>query len=110
MNEKAGVASSQDYGKDEKSVQKLIAKHNALMTDVESYSSVIDDLAKEGKRLMQAEHFDLANIKARQVNWREFTGCIKKVGKGGRYPIFYDHDMPYLNYVPVRKNMEHTTK
>lgn len=67
MNEKAGLASSQDYGKDEKSVQKLFARHNALITDVESYGTVIEDLAKEGKRLREARHFDSPSIKARQV-------------------------------------------
>lgn len=68
MNEKAGLASSQDYGKDEKSAQKLLAKHGALITDVESYDAVIEDLAKEGKRIIEAEHFDSPTIKARQVN------------------------------------------
>ena len=67
MNEKAGLASNQDYGKDEKSCQKLLAKHNALITDVESYGSVIEELAKEGTRLIQNKHFDSATIQTRQV-------------------------------------------
>ena len=67
MNEKAGLASSQDYGKDEKSCQKLLAKHNALITDVESYGTVIEELATEGRRLIQNEHFDSSAIETRQV-------------------------------------------
>ena len=67
MNEKAGLASNQDYGKDEKSCQKLLAKHNALITDVESYGSVIEELAKEGRRLVENGHFDSTIIEARQV-------------------------------------------
>ena len=67
MNEKAGLASNQDYGKDEKSCQKLLAKHNALITDVESYGNVIEELSKEGKRLIEHKHFDSAAIQTRQV-------------------------------------------
>ena len=67
MSEKAGLASNQDYGKDEKSCQKLLAKHNALITDVDSYGSVIEELATEGRRLIENKHFDSATIQTRQV-------------------------------------------
>lgn len=69
MNEKAGLAASQDYGKDEKSCQKLLAKHNALITDVESYGTVIEELATEGRRLIQNKHFDSLAIETRQVQY-----------------------------------------
>jgi beta-galactosidase GanA len=67
MSEKAGLASNQDYGKDEKSCQKLLAKHNALITDVDSYGLVIEELAAEGRQLIENKHFDSAAIQTRQV-------------------------------------------
>lgn len=89
MNERAGLASNQDYGKDEKSCQKLFMKHNALITDVQSYGSVIEELAKEGKRLMGNEHFDSAAIQTRQVCGYYFHCLIELfksgIGRGMRY-------------------------
>ena len=73
MNEKAGLAASQDYGKDEKSCQKLLAKHNALITDVESYGAVIEELATEGRRLIQNKRFDSSAIETRQVQYYNTT-------------------------------------
>lgn len=38
-----------------------------LEEDVEGYVSVVEGLGKEAKRLVSANHFDAANITARQV-------------------------------------------
>ena len=84
MTDKGGVAASQDYGKDEASVEKLLTKHNALETDVLAHSGIIQGLAENARRLVQSGHFDGAKIAARQVS---FPSCV---GQGDRvdYLIF----------------------
>ena len=69
MTDKGGVAASQDYGKDEASVEKLLTKHNALETDVLAHSGIIQGLAEDARRLVQSGHFDGAKIAARQVSF-----------------------------------------
>ena len=39
-----------------------------LEDDVEGYVTVVEGLEREAKRLTSADHFDSANITARQVN------------------------------------------
>ena len=75
MNDKAGIAASQDYGKDETSTEKLLTKHKALEADVEAYSSVVSGLAEEARRLRRGDHFDANTITARQKDIEEqFAG------------------------------------
>ncbi|CAF0847409.1 unnamed protein product [Brachionus calyciflorus] len=41
MSEKEPIVGSQDYGKDEDAAEALLKKHQALMTDIEAYTSTI---------------------------------------------------------------------
>lgn len=75
MNDKAGIAANQDYGKDEASTEKLLTKHKALETDVETYSNVISGLSSEAKRIARSKHPDANMIATRQKDIEEqFTG------------------------------------
>lgn len=67
MNDKTGAAASQDYGKEERATEKLLTRHKALETDVESFEDVIKGLARDAKRLMQNNHFDSKKIASTQV-------------------------------------------
>jgi hypothetical protein len=73
MNDKAGLAASQDYGKDDAATEKLLTKHAALETDVESFSSQILGLAKDATRLVHSGHFDSVKIKSMQVGWSKIS-------------------------------------
>ena len=94
MTDKGGVAASQDYGKDEASVEKLLTKHNALETDVLAHSGIIQGLAEDARRLVQNGHFDGAKIAARQVS----------------FPLVLDKEIVYLTFLhlvgTVRSDME----
>ena len=68
MNDRAGLAASHDYGRDEDAAQKLLKKHKSLQEEVEAYSTVVVKLEDEAKRLMSSEHFDSVNIAARMVH------------------------------------------
>jgi len=67
MNDKAGAAASQDYGKEERATDKLLTRHKALETDVESFGDVIKGLAMDAKRLVLKNHFDSKKIVSTQV-------------------------------------------
>ena len=67
MNDKAGLAANQDYGKDESSAEELLTRHTALQTAVDTYSPVIQGLAKQANKLVQSGHFAAAKIGTRQV-------------------------------------------
>jgi spectrin beta len=71
MNEKAGIASNQDYGKDEDSAENLLQSHKTLELDVESYATVVNKLAEEAHGLSTGGHFDAANITMRQAQVEE---------------------------------------
>ncbi|XP_065894234.1 spectrin beta chain, non-erythrocytic 1-like isoform X3 [Dysidea avara] len=71
MNEKAGIASSQDYGKDEDAATKALTKHKAFEHDVEAFVSEVQRLEKIAHQLVSQSHFDLANINARQAQLDE---------------------------------------
>ena len=68
MNDKAGLAANQDYGKDESSAGKLLTRHTALQTAVDTYSPIIQGLAEQAKKLVQSDHFAAEKIATRQVN------------------------------------------
>lgn len=40
---------STDYGKDEDSAQAMLKKHNAVMSDLEAYGTVVDQLRDQSK-------------------------------------------------------------
>jgi len=67
MNDKAGLAANQDYGKDELSAQKLLTKHAALQTAVDTYAPIIQGLAEHARKLVQNGHFAATKIATRQV-------------------------------------------
>ena len=67
MNDKAGLAANQDYGKDELAAGKLLTKHTALQTAVNSYNPIIQALAEQATKLIHSGHFAAAKIATRQV-------------------------------------------
>ena len=68
MNDKAGLAANQDYGKDELSAEKLLTRHTALQTAVDTYSPIIQGLGEQARKLVQGGHFAAEKIASRQVN------------------------------------------
>lgn len=69
MNDKAGLAANQDYGKDELSAEKLLTRHAALQTAVDTYSPTIQNLAEQARKLVQTGHFAASKITSRQVQF-----------------------------------------
>ncbi len=47
MREKEPVVGNTDYGKDEDSAEALLKKHEALMSDIETYKTLIDNLREQ---------------------------------------------------------------
>ena len=76
MNDKAGLAANQDYGKDESSAGKLLTRHTALQTAVDTYSPIILGLAEQAKKLVQSGHFAADKIATRQVNGQRSNNKI----------------------------------
>lgn len=72
MNDKAGLAANQDYGKDELSAEKLLTRHTALQSAVDTYSPIIQGLAEQARKLVQSGHFAASKIASRQVK------CFRK--------------------------------
>ena len=68
MNDKGGLAANEDFGKDEAAVDKLLTKQNALEADILAYSSVVQGLAQDARRLVNSGHFDGTKIAERQVH------------------------------------------
>ena len=73
MTDKAGLAANQDYGKDELSAEKLLTRHSALQTAVDTYSPIIQGLAEQARRLVQSSHFAASKISSRQVKCSRMT-------------------------------------
>ena len=67
MNDKAGLAANQDYGKDELSAEKLLTRHTALQTAVDTYGPIIRGLAEQARKLVIEGHFAASKIASRQV-------------------------------------------
>lgn len=66
MNDRAGLAASQDYGRDEDAAVKLLKKHKTLQEEVEGYVETIETLGTDAQKLIRDDHFDSANISARK--------------------------------------------
>ena len=49
LTEKEPIVTSTDYGKDEDSAQAMLKKHNAVMSDLEAYGTVVDQLRDQSK-------------------------------------------------------------
>jgi len=73
MTDKAGLAANQDYGKDELSAEKLLTRHTALQSAVDTYSPIIQGLAEQARKLVQSDHFAASKIASRQVKWSRMT-------------------------------------
>ena len=71
LNEKAGIASSTDYGKDQDTTDKMLRKHQELEKDVEAHTSVIQGLENESARMISQGHFNSENIATRQAALNE---------------------------------------
>lgn len=63
MKEKRPVFASNDYGKDEDSVQSLQRKLDALQRELTSFGPSIDKVDKLATGLIERNHFDSVNIK-----------------------------------------------
>ena len=50
MREKEPIVGNMDYGKDEDSAEALLKKHEAQMSDIESYRTVIDALHEQAQQ------------------------------------------------------------
>ncbi|XP_060596253.1 spectrin alpha chain, non-erythrocytic 1-like isoform X2 [Ruditapes philippinarum] len=55
MREKEPIASNTDYGKDEDSAEALLKKHEAFLSDLEAYSTVIEGLHDQAQACKQQE-------------------------------------------------------
>ncbi|PVD22109.1 hypothetical protein C0Q70_17913 [Pomacea canaliculata] len=55
MREKEPIAANTDYGKDEDSAEALLKKHEAFMSDLEAYRSVIEGLREQAQSCKQQE-------------------------------------------------------
>ncbi|XP_052259701.1 spectrin alpha chain-like isoform X3 [Dreissena polymorpha] len=55
MREKEPIASNADYGKDEDSAEALLKKHDAFMSDLEAYRTVIEGLHEQAQACKQQE-------------------------------------------------------
>ncbi|KAL3872184.1 hypothetical protein ACJMK2_040130 [Sinanodonta woodiana] len=55
MREKEPVASNTDYGKDEDTAEALLKKHEAFMSDLEAYNTVIEGLRDQAQVCKQQE-------------------------------------------------------
>ncbi|KAK3088368.1 hypothetical protein FSP39_018301 [Pinctada imbricata] len=55
MKEKEPIAANTDYGKDEDSAEALLKKHDAFMSDLEAYRTVIEGLRDQAQACKQQE-------------------------------------------------------
>ncbi|XP_062606729.1 spectrin alpha chain-like isoform X6 [Saccostrea cucullata] len=55
MKEKEPIAANTDYGKDEDSAEALLKKHDAFMSDLEAYRTVIEGLQDQAQACKQQE-------------------------------------------------------
>ena len=49
MREKEPIAANSDYGKDEDSAEALLKKHDAFMSDLEAYTTVVEGLQDQAQ-------------------------------------------------------------
>lgn len=55
MREKEPIAANSDYGKDEDSAEALLKKHDAFMSDLEAYRTVVEGLQEQSQNCNQQE-------------------------------------------------------
>lgn len=56
LKEKEPIVTSDDYGKDEDSAQALLTKHDAIMSDLRAYGTVVDGLREQSQHCKPAAH------------------------------------------------------
>lgn len=56
LKEKEPIVTSDDYGKDEDSAQALLTKHDAIMSDLRAYVTVIDGLREQSQNCKPSAH------------------------------------------------------
>ncbi|XP_066999614.1 spectrin beta chain, non-erythrocytic 5 isoform X3 [Anabrus simplex] len=66
IREKRPLLSSNDYGKDEDSVQSLLKKLEGMERDLSSFQHTVGRLAKLAQGLVERGHFDSQNITSKQ--------------------------------------------
>lgn len=67
MREKEPIASNTDYGKDEDSAEALLKKHEAFMSDLEAYRTVIEGLHDQAQSCKVCEWFVSVCIKLHSI-------------------------------------------
>lgn len=67
IKEKHPQLTSNDYGKDEDSVQSLLKKLEGLERDLSSFENTIDNVNKLSQGLINRHHFDSKNIEQKQT-------------------------------------------
>ena len=76
IREKLPRVSSDDYGRDETSVQSLLRKHETLELELDSYKAKVSDLKNMCHALVAAENFDKEKILRRQVRIRKLFNVL----------------------------------
>jgi spectrin beta len=67
IREKRPLLTSNDFGKDEDSVQSLTKKLDGVMRDMSQFQHTVGKLAKLSQGLVDRGHFDSHNITTKQV-------------------------------------------
>ncbi|XP_041352702.1 spectrin beta chain, non-erythrocytic 5-like isoform X2 [Gigantopelta aegis] len=78
INDKTLLASSTDYGKDENSADKMLAKNKVLETDIQTYSVIVASLGKESNRLFKLGSADPSLLKKAQDQLQDNLNALKR--------------------------------
>ncbi|XP_057323872.1 spectrin beta chain, non-erythrocytic 1 isoform X4 [Microplitis mediator] len=79
IKEKYHKITSNDYGKDEDSVEFLLKKLQGIERDLSSFESIIDNLNKLSQGLINRNHFDSKNIQQKQLYIIDKFSELKKL-------------------------------
>ena len=84
MREKEPIAANSDYGKDEDSAEALLKKHDAFMSDLEAYRTVVEGLREQAQA---------CNVSTPAPPPQKTTTATKKHTKNpnNNCHIFYSH-------------------
>ncbi|KAI8126099.1 non-erythrocytic 5, Spectrin beta chain [Lucilia cuprina] len=81
IREKRPIVVSSDYGKDELSVQSHQKKLEVLQRELQSFKPSIEKVNKLASNLVERNHFDSANIKAKQDSVNSQYEELKRLAK-----------------------------
>ncbi|KAK3092932.1 hypothetical protein FSP39_009051 [Pinctada imbricata] len=79
INDKMALATSEDYGKDESSADKLLTKNQVLETDIQTYQGIVTGLGKEAQRLYKIGCQDPTTIRKAQDNLQDHMNKLKRL-------------------------------